>query len=163
MGCITQLLEMKGDKEILPVHNGVVIEGGGVYKDLEYIIVFTDYGHRCGYVAVPSEYSYDVDNISCHWGITFEGSDHHAKDLLPVPCSDMWLGFDAAHCEDHPCYDTARKYFGDKDKYPLLEEAHKPLYQFRDITHKTYGFMEEQCKFIIDQLVDYQQECYEHE
>jgi hypothetical protein len=31
MSCITKLLEMKGDREILPIHSQAVIEGGGSY------------------------------------------------------------------------------------------------------------------------------------
>ncbi len=155
MSCITQLLEMKGEKEYLPVHDHVVIEGGGVYKDYEYLVVFTDSGHRCGYVAIPSGTRYNSDNLYVHGGITFEDESHAAKDILPIPCNDTWLGFDAAHCDDHPDFDLARKIFGDQHKrYDILEECPHPIMRFEGISHKSYKYMEDQCKYLIDQLIE---------
>lgn len=155
MSCITQLLEIKGERDYLPIHDSVVIEGGGTYKDFDYLIVFTNYGHRCGYVALPFGCRYDSDALRVHGGITFEGESHDAKDLLPIPCNDTWLGFDAAHCDDHPCYDTAQKIFGhDPKRYEFLKEAHKPLMRFPGIVHRTYEYMENECKHLIDQLIE---------
>lgn len=148
MSCITKLLEIKGDKEILAVNDRVVIEGGGNYKNYEYLIVFTSSGHRCGYVAIPEEVKIDSDNIDCHGGITFESKDHDAKDLLPIPCNDTWIGFDAAHFNDDPCHATARKYFGNEySGFPTRKGS----------THKTYNFMKKECQHIIDQLVEKQE------
>lgn len=163
MSCITKLLEMKGDKEILPIHKGCVIEGGGSYKEYEYMIVFIEIGHRCGYVALKEkdtakfqeeakEDEYYYPDISCHGGVTFFSESHGAKDLLPVPCNDFWIGFDAAHSDDIGCFDTARKYFGNESKYDSLEKCYEGLRAFGTITHKTYDYMEQECKAIIDQL-----------
>jgi hypothetical protein len=162
MSCITQLLELKGDKEFLPIHNEVVIEGGGVYKGHEYLITFTEHGHRCGYVAIPSGVTVDTDDINCHGGVTFEDEHHHAKSLLPVPCNDTWIGFDAAHWGDMPCRDTSRKYFGHSDvalkKIKIMEEIHKDIHEMESkdpsFSHKTFEYMEEQCKSVIDQLLE---------
>jgi hypothetical protein len=155
MSCITQLLELKGEKDYLQVHDSVVIEGGGVYKDFEYLIVFTDYGHRCGYVAIPNGCRYDSDGLRVHGGITFEDEDHPAKDLLPVHCNDTWLGFDAAHSGDIGCYNKARRIFGDQDgRYNLLEELNKPFHRFPSVTHKSFEYMENECKYLIDQLIE---------
>lgn len=155
MSCITQLLEMKGDREYLPINEHVVIEGGGTYKDFEYLIVFTHSGHRCGYVALPDGFRYKTDALNVHGGITFEKEYHSAKDLLPVHCNDMWLGFDAAHCDDHPCYDTAQKIFGENKKhYDLLKQYHEPLMRYPGIFHRSYDYMENECKYLINQLIE---------
>ncbi len=162
MSCITQLLQIKGEKEYLPIHETVVIEGGGVYKDCEYLIVFTEHGHRCGYVAIPDGIDYVVDEIDCHGGVTFEETYHRAKELLPVPCNDMWLGFDAAHWGDMPCRETSRKYFGHSEKalkkIEIIEEIHKEVDEMErgdpNFSHKTYDYMEKQCHYIIDQLLE---------
>lgn len=162
MSCITQLLEMKGDREFMPVHDKCVIEGGGLYKGFEYLIVFVELGHRCGYVAIPSGLGFDSDDLFVHGGITFEDESHSAKDLLPVPCNDTWLGFDAAHWGDMRCSDTALKYFGDdpiaKKGIEYLKEIHADIHEMElnnpEFSHKTFEYMEEQCKYLIDQLIE---------
>jgi len=153
MSCITQLLEMKGEREVLPIHRGAVIEGGGCYKGYEYIITFVGRGHRCGYVAVPDGDWSDDDDIDCHGGITFSSKNHGAKALLPVACNDLWIGFDAAHAWDLPCYETDRKYFlYDHDRINSLEECMGELSEM-GARHRTYQYMEAECKSIIDQLI----------
>lgn len=162
MSCITKLLEMKGDAEFLPVHDQVVIEGGGEYKGYEYLITFTSYGTRCGYVAVPAEQDYDSSEIHAHGGITFEEDNHGAKNLLPTPCNDMWLGFDAAHWGDMRDMDQAKKYFTGVSRFDatfeILNELHKDVHamesQSPQFSHKTFEYMENECKSIIEQLIE---------
>jgi len=162
MSCITKILELKGDKEFLPLHDQVVIEGGGNYKGFEYLITFTHYGTRCGYVAVPPGLKYHSDDISVHGGVTFEGEDHGAKNLLPVPCSDVWIGFDAAHWGDTRDFEKAKKYFGTNKRVlhqiDLMEELHKAVDELErqdsDFSHKTFDYMAAQCKSVIDQLIE---------
>lgn len=161
MSCITQLLKLKGEKEFLPGHEGYVIEGGGVYKNLEYLITFTDLGSRCGYVAIRKCDIAAIDDVNCHGGITFDSDNHHAKSLLSIACNDRWIGFDCAHWGDMRCYNTARKYFSHiprlNYKINMLEKIHEEVHaleaQDPGFTHKNYDYVEKQCKAIIDQLV----------
>lgn len=148
MSCITHLLEMKGDREFLPVNTHHVIEGGGVYEGYEYIITFTRFGARCGYVALKEPLN-DVDTIECPGGITFHSAHHDAKDLLTVPCNDEWIGFDCNHGWDKSCAQTARKYALDVIEFPMMADFIDPL---GGGTHKDYSFVEDACKAIIDQL-----------
>lgn len=148
MSCITELLKIKGDAPALPINGHVVIEGGGIYKNHEYLITFTHLGHRCGYVAIADcEVKY-VDGIKCHGGVTFDGRDHAAKNLLDISCNDFWVGFDAAHFGDKGCAETAIKYFPDSNKAATFAVDD----EFS--THKTYEYMEGECKSIIDQLTE---------
>ncbi len=157
MSCITKLLEIKGDREILPIHRRAVIEGGGRYKDFEYLVTFTQYGTRCGYVAIPDGFRGNTSNIDCHGGVTFEDRDHGAKDLLPIACNDLWIGFDCAHFGDMRCGETAKKYFPDDPQVDLMNEVHTDVHEMemRDphCSHKTYEFVEQECQSIIDQLL----------
>jgi len=160
MSCITKLLEIKGDKDILPIHEQCVIEGGGNYKGFEFLITFTSHGTRCGYVAIPDGFGGSLSSIYCHGGVTFEGRDHGAKDLLPIPCNDTWIGFDCAHYGDSHDYETAKKYFVNPEKFDFLMEIHKDV-EALEVTdpffsHKTYEFVEKECQYIIDQLVEQQ-------
>lgn len=155
MSCITKLLELKGDRDFLPITNepdySTVIEGGGSYKDHEYIIVFTSRGFRCAYVATNQDIDTSDDSIECHGGITFSASDHMAKDLLPVPCSDNWIGIDAAHYLDLSCAETTNKYFG-HTKY--VYKNYKDDIRECQPEHRSYIYMESECRKIIDQLVE---------
>ncbi len=162
MSCITQLLEMKGDKPFLKFSPHAVIEGGGNYKDYEYLITFTNLGHRCGYVALKQkdveklekdrdDPDYYYPDLDCHGGITFYSSDHDAKDLLPISCSDHWVGFDCGHYKDKDDKELTIKYFGKS----LRNQDHFDFQNnFPEITIKSYEFVEEQCKLIINQLTN---------
>jgi len=163
MSCITKILELKGDKEFIPLDNHkVVIEGGGNYKGFEFMITFTHYGTRCGYVAIPADFKYSSDDIDVHGGVTFEESDHSAKDLLTTPCNDMWIGFDAAHYGDTRDFKKAKHYFGSNEKellqIEIMEEIHKDVDKIErkdpNCSHKTYDYMVEECKSVIEQLIE---------
>ena len=161
MSCITKLLQIKGDKPFLACHSQAGIEGGGTYKGYEYLISFTSMGHRCGYVAIPDAVAGNYDDISCHGGITFEANDHGFKDLLDTPCGDLWIGFDAAHCNDLGNLDTAMKYFGDiphakrsiETLKSVIEDGYRSLADLGCI-HRTFEYMERECHHIIDQLIE---------
>lgn len=166
MSCISEILNLKGDKEFLVLGNpkgfhAFCIENGGEYKGYEYLITMVGRGHRCGYVAIPEDkpindkgvdydFGYDV-----HGGITFCDRDHPAKAALSIACTDLWLGFDAAH--GHDCVDLvcAEKYFGETQeiKYMKTNDFYRGI-EFGEI--RTFEYMESECKKLIDQLVQQQ-------
>lgn len=173
MSCITEILKLKGDQDaFVPEGNWIAVEGGGVYKDHEYLIVLNTMGHRCGYVALkpdhpysqtPSEdrniakhkykhYAYDSLEIECHGGLTFMDPEHGLKQLLKVPCNDMWIGFDCGHYGDLPDKEAYLKYYGE-DAY----EVHKSFlerHSHYDVqTIKGFHYVEKECHSIIDQLL----------
>lgn len=166
---------MKGKQEVLvPEGNWIAVEGGGMYRDYEYLIVLNTNGHRCGYVAIPSShpysntpeeersfmsgntykhYDYDSLNISCHGGLTFMSPDHGLKDLLPVPCNDIWIGFDCGHCWDSCDVEAMGKYFGQE----MVEEKKSfisAMNSYREQTVKSFNYTEKECHSIIDQLIE---------
>ncbi len=156
MSCITKILEVKGDKKFLKHNSGAGIEGGGTYKGYEYLISFTNMGHRCGYVAVPNGIAGDYDDITCHGGVTFEDIDHSFKDILDTPCADLWIGFDAAHAGDLADLDKALEYFENEpgiiEYKRITEESFNKLYQLGE-RHRNYEYMEKECHNIIEQLI----------
>ena len=163
MSCITQLMALKGDKEFLPVHDSIVIEGGGIYKDHEYLIVFTSAGHRCGYVALKSEEHLKLSETgqeypsepNCHGGITFYENTHAAKRLLPTPCEDFWIGFDAAHHRDAPDPEKCIAYFGENYEAMRRHKWMEEISHLSNGEHRTFEYMESECFSIIDQLVSW--------
>jgi hypothetical protein len=161
MSCITKILELKGDKEFIASHSQSGVEGGGVYKGYEYIISFTSLGHRCGYVAIADGVIGEYEDLYVHGGITFQDNEHGFKSLLDKPCSDLWIGFDAAHCDDLGNLDTAMKYFGHLPEAKRSIEALKSITEesYRSLAdlgciHRTYEYMEDQCKYLIDQIIE---------
>ncbi len=180
MGDITELLQLKDDKEVLvPDGKWIAIEGGGTYKDYEYIIVMNHLGQRCGYVAIPPEhpysqtleearefmgsthykhykqYDYDKLDIDVHGGLTFMSPEHDLKDLLPASSKEMWIGFDCGHYGDMCDIKMFRKYFGEKEYeekesfFSAMNHSDMGLKQ----TIKDYSYVEKQCHHIIDQLI----------
>lgn len=173
MSCITQLLKLKGDqKALLPKGKDgtpwVAVEGGGVYKNYEFLIVLNTIGHRCGYVAIPpshpfnntplekyefagktrEHYNYDQLDIDCHGGLTYMDREHSLKDLLPIPCNDFWIGFDCGHCFDASDTDAMKVYFGDDADAPFKSSV------WREGVVRSYEYVEVVCKHIIDQLIE---------
>ncbi len=173
MSCITEILKMKGDKDVfIPLNKDgkpwIAVEGGGTYKDYEYLIVLNHMGHRCGYVAIPPEHKannigqrvntytkeeeldYSALDIECHGGLTFGGKHHGLKKLLTNTCEDNWIGFDCCHLYDASDYELLTEYFGEqtesrKSTLSLLNE---------EGTVKTFKYVEKECKSIIDQLIE---------
>lgn len=163
MSCITKLLELKGDNPCLPINDDCVIEGGGIYRDYEYLITFTCRGTRCGYVALKPEETaifeqekkkeqYYYPDVECHGGPTFYGADHGAKDLLPVLCNDVWIGFDAAHGWDCADMELVEQFF---PGHRYIEYSkNNPMSYFENVKHRTYAYIEGECHSIIDQLLE---------
>jgi hypothetical protein len=169
MSCITEILNKKGDSEILPVerdgfHREVVIEGGGHYKGFEYLITFTDNGFRCGYVAVPEGHPAFKDNgidypeFSVHGGITFFEESHLAEAILGHTCTDKWLGFDAGHGGDMMDGEAAIKYF--PNLRPIQKQHIEEMNRILGMAHhypsavRTKNYMEKECKSLIEQLIN---------
>ena len=128
-----------------------MVEEKGVYRDLQYQVLFQDtMGHRCGYVGIPEGFvaygrEWDDYMIDCHGGITFsEECDRLGPDL-------WWIGFDCNH-NDGIDIDAIRKYFGDKE---AEQRKTWPDYERRQHFH-AYTLEEcvEECKHIIDQVLE---------
>jgi hypothetical protein len=157
MGCISKLLQLKDDFNVNHKVD-IIIEGGGIYKEYEYLIIFTDYGYRCGYIAIDPVHPYygkdlidgesDIPLI-VHGGITFHQKNHVLKSYLSHPCEDECIGFDAAHRNDRPCFITAKKYFGETPNISFLSYMN---YERPDLKHRTFRYMEKECKNLIEQL-----------
>lgn len=169
MGSIGRILNIKGKKPLLPIveiESGrilTVIEGGGIYRGYEFIIVLTPFRHRCGYISIPCGHFFDryepknLDSfcIKCHGGITYSGRFNDIKKFLEIEDTDRWIGFDCAHGGDFPDRESYLKCYNIPSNHVLhvLNDYEKvyPLPKGRSI--KTYNFVEIECRKIIDQLI----------
>lgn len=161
MSCISELLNRKEEINLSLLKNisRLVIEGGGTYRDYEYLITFTNLGYRCGYVAVPNanpaiinlkneEIAIDILDkmIECHGGVTFFSNKHSLKEELNSTCLDFWIGFDCGHFGDSKDIINMYKYF----KNNVINDR----IDFPEEIIKTYEYVEDECKSIIDQLIN---------
>lgn len=169
MSCISKILEIKGDKEFLKVPDiDVVIEHGGKYKDYEYLIVFNGNGFRCGYVALTETHpTYTHANtfpdFDVHGGVTFFDYPHLIDIFLPHPCTDKWIGFDCGHLGvggDLSDLQLIKKYFNGlchqvefMEKMELYNPKLKSL-EFNIRSIKSIEYVENECKKLIDQLIE---------
>lgn len=157
MSCITKILEAKGDKEFI-VSGEIAIEGGGTYRGHEYLITFVNYGHRCGYVAVSPDHpictikhEYSYPELEVHGGVTYFGESRFEDLLGGHKCEDRWIGFDAGHCYDIQDIETSEKYFGETEWTKYRKQ--NPFNVYDDADHRSFAYMEQQCKNMIDQLL----------
>lgn len=149
MSCITEILKIKGDKEFFKFLD-IVVEGGGIYRKYEYLVILNTMGHRCGYVAIPPDLTnFDEDSIDCHGGITFFGNNHVLKNLLTTQCLDNWIGFDCRHHYDAPDIEAVEKYHGKSGHLDYLKDLNA---LFDDGTVKSFDYVKKECKSIIIQL-----------
>jgi hypothetical protein len=166
MSCISEILKLKGDKEYLMISESCMAEDGGIYKDYEYLITFNDRGFRCGYVTINNDHKvynyndYDSLDLYVHGGVTFfDKSDFILEpSLIKTSCVDKWIGFDADHAYDGRNLELAKKYFNisdvdNTDGYRFLLNSIRTLQQVRSQV-RSKEYMIEQCKELIDQLVE---------
>ena len=141
-------------------------------------IVFTTSGHRCGYVAVPTTHpayklNYYTDSIniedisedtfnqvqtmsiisgiSVHGGLTYSG--------IYADTDELWFfGFDAAHYDDKPDYELARKYYA--TDIEIIKTLNHRAYVGGATTRKvrSRAYMTEQCISLSKQLADIEQQ-----
>lgn len=111
------------------------------HEDFDCLILRTQSGHLCGYVALTSEHpdfekDYDSVNVECHGGLTY--ANHCSGHICHVPKEGeednvWWLGFDHAHSGDYsPQLNEYRK------KYGNLFEM-KDYESYKDIEYVTKG------------------------
>lgn len=133
-----------------------IIEEKNTYHNYDYIIKFFEDGHRCGYVKIPDNHifyqkNYDDIDIDCHGGLTFsELSD--GNDLE----KGYWIGFDCAHFDDKYDTDNILKHFGIDALNRYYQCAEK--YVDDSATVKSLDFVRNECKKIIQQLKEYENE-----
>ena len=91
---------------------------------------YNKYFHLCGYVVIPKESKYYIDNkaksynIKCHGGLTYANS----RKFLDI---EFCIGFD---CAQESMKDACTEFYEDQ-------------------TYKTANYVEEECKSIINQLI----------
>lgn len=145
-----ELLKLKGDNEFVKINSRTILEGVGNYKSYDYVIVFYDLGHRCGYVNIKGSDNFNVEPIECHGGVTYYERGLHFIDD-PVDNNEYWIGFDCAHFGDLRDIRANIGYFPKIDLHALTL-MNSIYYPYADAHLWTFPDVENECKNIIDQL-----------
>lgn len=116
------------------------------YKGIFYKVVLQRFGHRCGYVEIPEDlniseqdFSFDSD-LEVHGGITYAQLEYGTKVI----------GFDCAHYMDSADVESTMETFTDLNDTELMLLN----YTFGDGKVRSLEYVEEQCKNLIDQLLE---------
>lgn len=93
-----------------------VVEDVFEHKGLPCVVVFSQMGHRCGYVGVDNTSKFyhndyqDMDFISVHGGLTYSGGNN--KYPIETGADTWWFGFDCSHYGDENDINKVVEYFG---------------------------------------------------
>lgn len=86
-------------------------------------VVFTDLGHRCGYIGYPKTNNIEATNdytlsdyyLSVHGGVTYNDNAPpflNSREIKKFNLENYyWLGYDCAHSGDSPDEKYLQKYF----------------------------------------------------
>ena len=121
--------------------DGWKIEEVGLFRGVEYKIIFYDGGWRCGYVRVrPEEVEIAEVTIACHGGVTWAKTRPDNDPRLP----GSWIGFDCHHAGDALDEKSRERYFG---------TAVRRCSACDDKRMWTLADCREECQFIIEQIL----------
>lgn len=122
------------------------------YKGYPCVILFMPTGYRCGYVGLPKGTTVNVNDISCHGGITYtENHLYHQDDK-----DKLWIGFDCGHYFDGYDITTAKRLYADNPAalrqisslgmigYYAVCNAVNPI--------RTLEYCKGECRKIVDQI-----------
>lgn len=136
----------KNPRVFIMISPTCLLEKSGEYRGHTWAVLFVD-NHRCGYVRVDEHSVLDqfahyghsgFPELDVHGGVTFFGTFKGNER--------KWVGFDAHHLGDKPDDEACGKY-----GIPVCERM-----DWGDVgaSVKCLGYMENECKSIIDQLHD---------
>ena len=135
-----------------------VIEKSWWYRNMQCSVIFTNLGHRCGYIAMPKNTKvpytdWPYADMDVHGGITFDktrvaemGVRHRIRGMM-VSDGVHLLGFDCAHYMDGFDADLTEKIFGVRT--PMETAFYK-----NDVV-RSMSFCEEQCRSLVDQAINF--------
>ena len=125
---------------------GIAQEARFEYKGYQCSVLFTDMGHRCGYVGFPRSVKWrpDTDMIDCHGGVTYDSYS------LAFEKEDeyFWVGFDCAHYGDGRDIEKTREYFGEERANAVTRYAFGATFE-----PKSLGYCIDECKRIVEQMI----------
>lgn len=120
------------------------------YKRFPCVILFMPAGYRCGYVGVETNKRFNVGDISCHGGITYEESHLFFQNDGNI----LWIGFDCGHCFDGCDAEKIEEYFSDDQQVMNSYKRIRDFYEIQNqYTIRTLEYVKKECEHIVEQLL----------
>lgn len=124
------------------------------YKGFPCVILFMPMGYRCGYVGVPIKQGKTIskDEINCHCGVTYGETHLHYQD----DTDKLWIGFDCGHCCDGYDVEKIKELYADDESVMKQTERMSDYFKICNEENPvhTLEYCEEQCKGIVEQLIE---------
>ena len=127
------------------------------YKGFPCVVLFMPMGYRCGYVGVSKDNKYFKKDcmdtpIKCHGGLNYSSNHLYGQEDKDT----WWVGFDCGHIYDGFDIKALNKYYPlDIDvqfNMKFMLDYYKSVNEYSEI--KTIEYVEEECKKIVDQLLN---------
>lgn len=127
------------------------------YKGYPCVILFQSMGFRCGYVGLPKDNQYygkEYDDIpvNCHCGLTYSSSTLFCQEDK----NTWWIGFDCGHACDGFDLEKIKEYFADNEEVMKAMTYMRSYHEMinKDYDFRTLEYVKEECKKIVDQLIE---------
>lgn len=122
------------------------------YKGFPCVIMFQSLGFRCGYVGFSEDTKVDLEDLRCHGGITYVGTELRYQN----DTNKVWIGFDCGHCFDGYDVEKIEEYFGDDAGIMKQLRCMKSYYEKmnEECEIRTLEYCEEECKKMVDQYLE---------
>lgn len=131
------------------------------YKGFPCVVLFMPVGFRNGYVGLPQEnkyYSkgYDFIPVNCHGGLTYASRELYGQEDK----NTWWIGFDCGHCCDGFDIEAIKEHYKDDALVLSQLEIMQGYYSMAnsDTEFRTLDYVKEECKKIVDQLLEESEE-----
>lgn len=130
------------------------------YKGFPCVVLFMPMGYRCGYVGLPKENkyygkSYDDIPVDCHCGLTYSSRKLHTQS----DASTWWIGFDCGHCCDGYDVQKIKELYSDDENIMKQVERMSDYFKiFAGSPVRTLEYCEEECKKIVEQIIELDKE-----
>ncbi len=140
--------------KVLSLDNEVlyVLEHEEVYRGYHLVIVFSGWGHRCGYIGTPYEQEFTsvqaLNNyVEVHGGFSYADKNLHLYTSLKGEDIQFYYGFDCGHYYDSLDYESMDKYGFAKKQYDYAE------YKGKDGKVRSIEFVLRECRKAVDQFI----------
>lgn len=90
--------------------------------------------------------------FNVHGGITYCSGGHDSKH--PIESDLWWFGFDCGHCCDAPDIEKMEDLWGDDPKIRRRIDEPLSIPILVDMEVRTMEYVQEECKRLVDQIID---------
>ena len=138
-----------------PLYGKEYYSGMGIsYRELE-----NEPAGKRGIVSILRAAYRENDDVSMdiyfdvHGSLTF--SDGGKGSSYPIESDLWWLGFDCGHCGDGKDLDLVEQLWGNDERIKTRIKIERMYPYYEDYEIRTQEYVEQECKNLVDQIIEY--------